>query len=193
MSSPLCLPSSAREPRRLHSLTQRVQSISRLLDAAGKSLGIEFLCLGDVALRAEGSPCRKDERVVRLRQREQRRRAARLGGTLEHDPRRADIALAPAAGWRAPSGGPLPDCRAPPAPSAAPPSVAGLSRAGITGLSLVGSGAVAGLSVAGACVGSGVSDCRALRLRPACGLRAPGPVAGALQRQLAVCRRFRSA
>ena len=53
----LCLPFEAHASRgRLNSLTQRVQSISRLLNTAGKSVGIEFLRLGDVASRAEGSP-----------------------------------------------------------------------------------------------------------------------------------------
>src|SRR6266851_278699 len=75
------------------SLTRRVQSISRLPNAAGKRLGVEFPCLADIALRADGSPCRQDDRVVCLRQREQRRCAACLGGALEYDPGHADIAL----------------------------------------------------------------------------------------------------
>jgi hypothetical protein len=43
---------------RVPSLAQRIQSIRCLQDAADECLGIEFQCLGDVALRAEGSPDR---------------------------------------------------------------------------------------------------------------------------------------
>jgi hypothetical protein len=38
--------------------TRRVQSISRHPNAVRKRLGIEFLCLANIALRPEGSPCR---------------------------------------------------------------------------------------------------------------------------------------
>ena len=49
------------------SVTQRVQPIFRLPNAAYKRLAIEFLRLADIALRAKGSPSRQDGRVIRLR------------------------------------------------------------------------------------------------------------------------------
>src|SRR5437868_15474901 len=50
------------------SLTQCTQSILRLVNAAGDSLGIEFPCLRDIAAPVEDSPCRQHRPVVRLRQ-----------------------------------------------------------------------------------------------------------------------------
>src|SRR5947208_8114829 len=54
------------------SLRQRVQSILRLVNTARHRLGVEFLSLGGVALRAQRAPRRQAERVVRLGQRKQR-------------------------------------------------------------------------------------------------------------------------
>src|SRR5437660_8127579 len=72
---------------------QGLQPILRRLDPARRRLGVEFLGLGSIALRADGAPRRQDGGVVSLRQREHRKRTAGAGGALEDDARRADIAL----------------------------------------------------------------------------------------------------
>src|SRR5205807_798945 len=61
---------------------QGLQPILRRLDPARRRLGVEFLGLGSIALRADGAPRRQDGGVVSLRQREHRKRTAGAGVAL---------------------------------------------------------------------------------------------------------------
>src|SRR5690349_12681783 len=72
---------------------QGLEPLLRLLDSAGIRLRVEGLCLRRIAASPIGSPFGQNERIISLREREACLGTARLGGALEHDPRRADIAL----------------------------------------------------------------------------------------------------
>jgi predicted RNase H-like HicB family nuclease len=76
------------------SLTQRVESILGLLNAAGMCFCIELARLRRVAARSVRPPGGENDGIICLCEHEACLCAARLGSALEHYPRRADISLA---------------------------------------------------------------------------------------------------
>src|SRR4030081_3092420 len=76
------------------SLTQRVESILRLLNAADMSLRIELARLRRIAARSVRLPCGKNDGIIRFREHEACLCAAGLGRALELYPRLAYISLA---------------------------------------------------------------------------------------------------
>src|SRR5207253_5522529 len=75
------------------SRTQRVQSILRLLNSTGMSLGIVLPRLGRIAARSVCPPCGENDGIIGLREREACPCAARVHSARQHYPCRADISL----------------------------------------------------------------------------------------------------
>src|SRR5262245_43011658 len=73
--------------------TQRLQSISRLLNTAGQGLLVQIPRLCGITLSTKRSPRSEYRWIVRLSQRKRRGRASLLDSQLKKHSRCADIAL----------------------------------------------------------------------------------------------------
>src|SRR5258708_15141771 len=80
-------------PRILVLPTQRLEPRFRLLDSCGVGVRIEILRFDRIAARPVSSPFGKDQWIKGFCEREARLSATHLDGALQHNPRRADVAL----------------------------------------------------------------------------------------------------